>query len=340
MIQVDSKFKRNKIFESELEELFNKKGDDLSPFEGLGAKDFLTKLLINLPEEDPHTFDVYLLLINWYERYYREEIIFSMGIIDNIFPEVRIRKKELHDEVRERMLNYFDSKKYEGYSIVHEYYTDRLPNLEKFSFQEFKGIDLAKYLFELFPQIKYINHDNGFVHKYEFLKVEEEWEFDDLYGMGYFEYEHTVPQYRPYTLTDNENWRKLLPVTSKEIENFVREEKELPRIGEGWISETLLFRKIKSHFKNLEVLHHGKPDWLGLQHFDIWIPEIKVAIEYQGKQHDEAVEYFGGKEAFELNQQRDLKKKQKCVENNCYLIEIRPNYKLGEVINEINSRIK
>lgn len=125
----------------------------------------------------------------------------------------------------------------------------------------------------------------------------------------------------------------------REAENEYRIIIGAKKIGEGWISETELYYRIKIHFKDIEVIHHGRPKWLGRQHFDIWIPEMNVAIEYQGQQHDNPVEFFGGEEAFKKNIKRDLLKKKKCIENNCSLIEVRPGYNLDEVIKEINQSI-
>jgi hypothetical protein len=96
-----------------------------------------------------------------------------------------------------------------------------------------------------------------------------------------------------------------------------------------------LYREIKNHFPTLNVIHHGSPKWLGNQHFDIWIPELNVAIEYQGLQHDKPVEYFGGKEAFKRNKERDQLKLKKCLNNNCKLIEVRPGYVFKEIIKQI-----
>ena len=42
--------------------------------------------------------------------------------------------------------------------------------------------------------------------------------------------------------------------------------------------------------------------------YDIFISRLNVAIEYQGKQHFEPVEFFGGREAFEKLQIRDKEK--------------------------------
>lgn len=123
----------------------------------------------------------------------------------------------------------------------------------------------------------------------------------------------------------------------REAENNYRISIGARKIGEEWISETELYYKIKNHFESLEVIQHGKPKWLGRQHFDIWIPELKIAIEYQGQQHDKAIDYFGGEKAFKQNKKRDLVKKVKSKANGVALIEVRPNYDFEEVVIKINS---
>jgi len=127
---------------------------------------------------------------------------------------------------------------------------------------------------------------------------------------------------------------------TREAENQVREQRGLPRVGEGWISETNLFYQIKNAYPKYLVVHHGKTKWLGLQHFDIYFPEFNVALEYQGKQHTEMVEYFGGEESFNQILENDRLKKEKCKINNCILIEVFPDYNFEDVKNEIDIAIK
>jgi hypothetical protein len=79
---------------------------------------------------------------------------------------------------------------------------------------------------------------------------------------------------------------------TREAENTVREELEIPRVGEGWVSETNLFYEIKTALPDTTVLHHARPVWLGRQHLDILLPELRIAVEFQGVQHDQPVAYF------------------------------------------------
>lgn len=80
----------------------------------------------------------------------------------------------------------------------------------------------------------------------------------------------------------------------------------------------------------------------GLLRFDFAVfykEKLYCLIEYQGQQHYEPVDFFGGQEAFETQKQNDLLKIKYCEENNLKLITL--SYKdemnfdfLKEIINE------
>jgi hypothetical protein len=126
----------------------------------------------------------------------------------------------------------------------------------------------------------------------------------------------------------------------REAENILREKNELPRIGEGWISETKLYQEIKNHFKNRVVIQHARPEWLKPQHFDVYLPVQNIAIEYQGAQHIRPVDYFGGEKAFKNQKKRDERKAKLCQENNCQLIEVYQGYNKAEVLKKISIAIE
>ncbi len=126
---------------------------------------------------------------------------------------------------------------------------------------------------------------------------------------------------------------------TREAENMVREQLGIPKVGEGWVAETILYYEIKKAFPNLEVQQHAKPDWLGKQHLDIFIPEKRVALEYQGVQHDQPVDYFGGQDSFEINKKRDDRKYRLCKRHRIKLIYVRPFYDLKSIIEEIENQV-
>jgi len=121
-------------------------------------------------------------------------------------------------------------------------------------------------------------------------------------------------------------------------ENNWRKAKGLNKIGEGWKSETELYYRLKKKLNKKEVIMHGRPKWLGRQHLDVWIPELKVAIEYQGLQHDEPVDFFGGEKNYTETIKRDKRKKLLCKNNGVRLIEVRMGYDIEKLILEITGQ--
>ena len=85
------------------------------------------------------------------------------------------------------------------------------------------------------------------------------------------------------------------------------------------INEEKLYRIVKSEYQ--DALHQFRAEWLGQQSLDIYIPSIKVGIEYQGEQHYRPVEHFGGQSVFEKQIDSDNRKREKCRENGVILIE-------------------
>lgn len=121
-------------------------------------------------------------------------------------------------------------------------------------------------------------------------------------------------------------------LSSHEPENRIRKRYGVPLVGEGWISETTLFKTLKRIFPKYKVVHHGIPKWLGNMHLDVYIPEMKIAFEYQGKQHSEPIEYFGGKGGFERLRERDKKKFELCKENDVRLFYIKEGQDFSEEV--------
>ena len=93
-----------------------------------------------------------------------------------------------------------------------------------------------------------------------------------------------------------------------------------------WKSEELVYKTVKKMYKEYDVIYQYKPFFLatdkGNMSFDIYICGLKIAIEYQGKQHFEPVGFFGGKVNFEKQKARDLLKAQLSRENGIKLVHI------------------
>ena len=118
-------------------------------------------------------------------------------------------------------------------------------------------------------------------------------------------------------------------------ENKARAALGLPGIGEGWLAETQLFRTIEQAFPETPVVQHGRPGWLAPQHFDVWMPHWLVALEYQGLQHFEPVEFFGGRSGYDRTVQRDRLKAEKASSHGVSLIYVREGDDVGRVLDVI-----
>lgn len=95
-----------------------------------------------------------------------------------------------------------------------------------------------------------------------------------------------------------------------------------------WSSEQKLYSMVVKYFN--DAIYQYRADWLGLQSLDVFIPSLKLGIEYQGKQHYESVPIFDGEHRFELQKRRDKEKREKCISKNVLLIE----WKYDEKINQ------
>ncbi len=85
-----------------------------------------------------------------------------------------------------------------------------------------------------------------------------------------------------------------------------------------WKHELSLFHAARKRYP--DTLYQYRPDWLGRQSLDLYIPSLKTAIEYQGIQHYHPVEFFGGEEALAQRQELDQTKKALCEQNDVRLI--------------------
>lgn len=113
-------------------------------------------------------------------------------------------------------------------------------------------------------------------------------------------------------------------------------------ISKRWKSEFSLYLLVKAYFQS--AIYQYRTDWLQGQSLDIYIPELKLGIEYQGIQHYEAVDVFGGGEGLKATQERDIIKKEKCKENKITLFEWLYTKKINDwnfvkMLNDLNYKV-
>lgn len=152
---------------------------------------------------------------------------------------------------------------------------------------------------------------------------------DDIHSSDYSYF-----SYRKAILAKCKYHDMIKPKSKRDASHEVRDELGIPRIGEGWKNETFLFKIIYELFDaiGIEVIHHYKPKFLKRQELDIYFEfeGKKVGIEYQGLQHFEPVDYFGGEETFIATVERDRRKKRICLENNVILIYVNYNETISQ----------
>ena len=177
---------------------------------------------------------------------------------------------------------------------------------------------------------------NGESNKY----IDNIWNSGDLW-LRYDESPFTTNDHRYYFVHFVESIvRKVFISIILGSQSEFRESIGLPKIGEGWVSETNLFNAVNHFFDSEEVVHHGSPKWLGKQHLDVYLPKFNIAIEYQGKQHSEPIEIFGGHEGFLKTLERDKRKKKLCKENGCLLLYVYPETDTDEFLIKLEKEAK
>jgi hypothetical protein len=74
---------------------------------------------------------------------------------------------------------------------------------------------------------------------------------------------------------------------------------------------------------NINFIEQKSWDWLfykSKQRLDFYLPDYDIAIECQGRQHFESIDFFGGQEGFEENVRRDKNKLDLCTSHNIRII--------------------
>ena len=104
-------------------------------------------------------------------------------------------------------------------------------------------------------------------------------------------------------------------------ENAFRRTRGIPETGRGWVLEVALYDLVRARCP--DAVHQWRPPFLGLQSVDIYVPSERLAIEYQGQQHFDAVELFGGEEGLAATQARDSRKRALLAAEGVRLIEWR-----------------
>ena len=116
----------------------------------------------------------------------------------------------------------------------------------------------------------------------------------------------------------------------RQVEDELRERFGYPKVGQQWVTETTLYKIICMLFPDYKVIHHYRGAELEGLELDIWLPDLKVGIEYQGEQHYNVIEHWGGKAGLEKRIANDKKKKTRCKALGYHLIEVKYTEEISE----------
>ncbi|WP_282122432.1 hypothetical protein [Algibacter mikhailovii] len=211
--------------------------------------------------------------------------------------------------------------------------------------QDFKRFieSLTSSELECFFEFDYLRDNIDFNNLYdEFLmdlldiKIIERWMLQNVKGVGVGIFINNKLSKLKINEKLVREYYKRLKKNLRGIENRLRISKGFNIVGSLY-SESLLFNLLTKTFPEYTITSQYSPSWLGRQRIDIFIEELKIAIEYNGLQHYQPVAYFGGKIGFEDTIKRDKVKKSKCKKNGIQLIEVRYDEDLYEFIKTFKS---
>ena len=116
----------------------------------------------------------------------------------------------------------------------------------------------------------------------------------------------------------------------RQVENELREKFGYPKIGQQWVAETTLYKIVCILFPDNEIVHHYRGAELEGLELDIWLPEYHLGIEYQGQQHYNVIEHWGGEKGLKKRVANDRKKRRLCKKLGYHLIEIKYTEEMSE----------
>ena len=125
----------------------------------------------------------------------------------------------------------------------------------------------------------------------------------------------------PYFITSKKDIEKHFSREIKLYDSIFQKIASEGQYSKKWKNELSLFQMLKKVYPDAIYQYHS--DWLGLQSLDIYVPSLNIGFEYQGQQHYQVVDFFGGVEGFEKRKFLDQKKRELCIANGVRLIEWR-----------------
>lgn len=137
----------------------------------------------------------------------------------------------------------------------------------------------------------------------------------------------------PYDVAWSNEWRENARKLYFEEKQFLVDSGKLNIVWKGEYEMYLLVKKLYP-----DAIYQYHCEWLRRQSLDVYIPSISLGIEYQGIQHYEPIDHFGGEGAFLRRVELDNQKRQLCADNNVKLLEWR--YDSPLTTNGLSKQIK
>jgi hypothetical protein len=149
-----------------------------------------------------------------------------------------------------------------------------------------------------------------------------------------------------YSKVDYKGWNKKICIICPEHGEFWQDGgihlsgHGCPICNKSKLEKEIEYELIKN---NIHYISQYRPKFLknghSQQSLDFYLPDYNIAIECQGIQHFEPVEFFGGLESFKEIKRRDLKKNILCKKNGINIFYYTDNIKkcyFNELYNEEN----
>lgn len=156
---------------------------------------------------------------------------------------------------------------------------------------------------------------------------------DDLHRTTYEDFVSTAKSVHgnkyDYLSTVYVNMKTKVNILCKKHGTFIQNPFDhLNGMGCPICSESKGERKIRHHLDEKKIKYIFQKKFDGCRNerllsFDFFLPDINLCIEYDGKQHYEPIDFFGGPENLKTVQKRDFVKERYCSLNNIQLIRIR-----------------